>query len=181
MRANLAELAVAVVGAAEGAGGTDHLAAAAELLAPPCRLGAALSAVLLNHRIFCFDDAPVLLLGGSLGTNLSMWQPQVAALSGRFRLIAFDQRGHGTSLVPPTPYTVAELGADVVALMDALGVQRASYAGISIGGMAGIWLGARTRPIGSTGSRRCAPPPTLRPHRAGWSGPGSCVRRERPR
>lgn len=101
-----------------------------------------MSAVLLNHRIFGPDDAPVLLLGGSLGTNLSMWQPQVAALSGRFRLIAFDQRGHGSSPVPPTPYTVAELGADVVALMDDLGVQRASYAGISIGGMAGIWLGA---------------------------------------
>jgi 3-oxoadipate enol-lactonase len=101
-----------------------------------------LSAVLLNHRTFGPEDAPVLLLGGSLGANLSMWQPQVAALSARFRLIAFDQRGHGSSPVPPTPYTVAELGADVVALMDHLGVQRASYAGISIGGMAGIWLGA---------------------------------------
>ncbi len=71
-----------------------------------------------------------------------MWEPQIQALSARFRLIAFDQRGHGSSPVPPTPYTIAELGADVVALMDHLGVQRASYAGISIGGMAGIWLGA---------------------------------------
>jgi 3-oxoadipate enol-lactonase len=96
----------------------------------------------LNHRIIGPDDAPVLLLGGSLGTNLSMWQPQIDALSTRFRLVAFDHRGHGDSPVPPTPYTIADLGADVVALMDHLGVEHASYAGLSIGGMVGIWLGA---------------------------------------
>lgn len=103
---------------------------------------AALSPVLLNHELHGPEDAPVLLLGGSLGTNLSMWEPQIPALTAQFRVVTFDQRGHGHSPVPPAPYAVAELGADVVTLMDHLGLQRASYAGLSIGGMAGIWLGA---------------------------------------
>ena len=101
-----------------------------------------MSAPLLNHTIVGPPDAPVLLLGGSLGTNLSMWEPQLAALGRTHRVIAFDQRGHGGSPVPPTPYAMADLGADVVALLDHLGIRRASYAGLSIGGMAGIWLGA---------------------------------------
>jgi 3-oxoadipate enol-lactonase len=98
--------------------------------------------VALNHTIRGPKDGPVLLLGPSLGTNLAMWEPQVAALSDRFRVIAFDHRGHGRSPVPPAPYTIADLGGDVIALMDDLGIERAAYAGISIGGMAGIWLGA---------------------------------------
>jgi 3-oxoadipate enol-lactonase len=101
-----------------------------------------MSTVPLNHVITGPQRAPVLLLGGSLGTNLSMWEPQVSVLSRSHRVIAFDQRGHGASPVPPTPYAIAELGADVVALLDHLGIARASYVGISIGGMAGIWLGA---------------------------------------
>lgn len=101
-----------------------------------------MSAAALNHTIAGPDDGPVLLLGGSLGTNLSMWAPQIAALSRSHRVIAFDHRGHGGSPVPPGPYTIADLGADVVALMDRLGVEQASYVGLSIGGMAGIWLGA---------------------------------------
>jgi len=96
----------------------------------------------LNHEISGPEDAPVLLLGNSLGTNLSMWEPQVAVLSQRYRVITFDQRGHGASPVPLTPYAISDLGEDVVALMDQLGVGRASYVGLSIGGMAGIWLGA---------------------------------------
>jgi len=101
-----------------------------------------LSAVLLGHRIYGPEDAPVLLLGESLGTTASMWEPQIQALRGSFRLIAFDHRGHGSSPSPPTPYAIADLGADVVALMDHLGVERASYAGVSIGGMVGMWLAA---------------------------------------
>jgi 3-oxoadipate enol-lactonase len=96
----------------------------------------------LNHELSGPEDAPVLLLGNSLGTNLSMWEPQVAVLSQRYRVITFDQRGHGASPVPPAPYAIEDLGADVVALADHLGIARASYVGLSIGGMAGIWLGA---------------------------------------
>ena len=97
----------------------------------------------MHHQATGPRDAPVVILGNSLGTNLSMWEPQLAALSRAFRVITFDQRGHGKSPVPPGPYTIAQLGEDVVGLMDRLGVRRASYVGLSIGGMAGIWLGAR--------------------------------------
>lgn len=98
--------------------------------------------VALHHEVHGPADAPPLLLGGSLGTNLTMWEPQIEALSRDFRVIAFDQRGHGRSPAPPGPYSIADLGSDVVALLDTLGLERASYCGLSIGGMAGIWLGA---------------------------------------
>ena len=101
-----------------------------------------MSSVLLDHRISGPANAPVVLLGGSLGTNMTMWEPQLAALSRHHRVVAFDHRGHGGSPVPPAPYAIADLGQDVITLMDHLGVRRASYVGLSIGGMVGIWLGA---------------------------------------
>ncbi len=105
----------------------------------------AMSAMALNYEVAGptgIDDAAVLLLGGSLGATLRMWDPQVAGLSDRVRAVPFDHRGHGGSPVPPGPYTIAQMGEDVVALLDTLGVQRASYAGLSIGGMVGQWLAA---------------------------------------
>jgi 3-oxoadipate enol-lactonase len=88
------------------------------------------------------DGAPV-LLAGSLGTTHRMWDPQVAALTaaGR-RTIAYDQRGHGASPVPPGPYTIDDLGRDALALLDHLGLERAAFVGLSIGGMVGQWLAA---------------------------------------
>jgi 3-oxoadipate enol-lactonase len=100
------------------------------------------SPVLLHHELSGPEDAPPLLLGSSLGTNLSMWAPQVDALSRSFRVITFDHRGHGASPVPPGPYTISDLGEDVIALLDHLVIEHASYVGLSIGGMAGVWLGA---------------------------------------
>lgn len=88
------------------------------------------------------DDAPVLVLGPSLGTTSAMWDPQVPALAGRLRVVRYDTRGHGASPVPPGPYEIADLGADVLALLDRLGVERASFCGLSIGGMTGMWLAA---------------------------------------
>lgn len=96
----------------------------------------------LAHRIDGPDDAPVLLLGGSLGTTLEMWDPQVDELAQSLRIVRFDHRGHGRSPVPDGPYSIADLGGDVVALMDRLGIERAAYCGLSIGGMVGQWLGA---------------------------------------
>src|SRR5579884_2275752 len=88
----------------------------------PSRRGArAVTAVALHHAVSGPEDAPVLLLGGSLGTNLGMWEPQVRELSRRFRVVAFDQRGHGRSPSPPAPYAISDLGEDVLALMDQLG------------------------------------------------------------
>jgi 3-oxoadipate enol-lactonase len=88
------------------------------------------------------DGAPV-LLAGSLGTTHRMWDPQVAALTAAgHRTIAYDQRGHGASPVPPGPYAIADLGRDALALLDHLGLERAAFVGLSIGGMVGQWLAA---------------------------------------
>jgi 3-oxoadipate enol-lactonase len=86
------------------------------------------------------EDAPVLLLSNSLGTDLSMWDPQVGPLSERFRVIRYDTRGHGRSPVPEGPYDLADLGGDALALFDRLGVERAHVAGVSLGGMTAMWL-----------------------------------------
>ncbi|GAB3205103.1 3-oxoadipate enol-lactonase [Marinactinospora thermotolerans] len=96
----------------------------------------------VHHVIDGPEDAPVLILGGSLGSTLEMWEPQVADLARDLRVVRYDMRGHGRSPVPGGPYTIADLGADVVRLLDRLGVRRAHFAGLSIGGMTGMWLGA---------------------------------------
>ena len=97
--------------------------------------------MILHHRIDGSATAPPLLLGGSLGTTLEMWEGQLP-LAEHLRLVRFDHRGHGHSPVPPGPYEIADLGRDVIALLDELGLERASYCGLSLGGMVGMWLGA---------------------------------------
>jgi 3-oxoadipate enol-lactonase len=82
------------------------------------------------------------VLGNSLGTTAEIWDGQLAALCERFRVLRYDHRGHGRSEVPPGPYTLAELGQDLVALLDGLGVGRVSLCGTSLGGMVGMWLAA---------------------------------------
>jgi 3-oxoadipate enol-lactonase len=94
----------------------------------------------LNYEVTGSEDAPVVLLGSSLGTALGMWAPQVEVLSERFRVVAFDHRGHGGSEVPDGPYAMGDLGGDVLELLDELGVEQASYVGISLGGTVGLWL-----------------------------------------
>lgn len=89
------------------------------------------------------SDAPVLLLGSSLGTTGAMWEPQLAGLTSAFRVVRYDHRGHGGSPVPAGPYRLAELAGDVLALADRLGVARFHYAGLSLGGMVGMELAAR--------------------------------------
>jgi 3-oxoadipate enol-lactonase len=86
-------------------------------------------------------DAPVLVLSNSLGTDLTMWEPQIAALARKFRVVRYDTRGHGTSAVTPGPYAIDRLGRDVVGLLDHLEIERAHFCGLSLGGMTGIWLG----------------------------------------
>jgi 3-oxoadipate enol-lactonase len=88
------------------------------------------------------DDAPVVVLAGSLGSTLEMWDPQVAALAERFRVVRYDHRGHGKSPVVPGPFELADLGGDVVELLDRLGAERAHVVGLSLGGMVGMWLAA---------------------------------------
>ena len=97
-------------------------------------------AVKLHHALDGLPDGPALLLGGSLGTTLEMWEPQLAALEPIAQLVRFDIRGHGRSPVPAGPYRIDDLGRDVLRLMDDLQLERASYCGLSIGGMVGQWL-----------------------------------------
>ena len=86
-------------------------------------------------------DAPVLVLSNSLGTTIDMWLPQLPALLEHFQVLRYDTRGHGQSEVTPGPYSMAQLGGDVVALLDGLLIARAHFCGLSMGGMTGIWLG----------------------------------------
>jgi 3-oxoadipate enol-lactonase len=88
------------------------------------------------------DTAPVLMLSNSLGVDLSMWEPQVGPFSRHFRLVRYDRRGHGQSGVTPGPYTMEQLARDDLAILDALGIAKANFCGISMGGMVGQWLGA---------------------------------------
>jgi 3-oxoadipate enol-lactonase len=97
-------------------------------------------AVKLHHALDGAVDGPALLLGGSLGTTLEMWEPQRAALEPIAQLVRFDHRGHGRSPVPAGPYRIDDLGHDVLRLMDDLQLERANYCGLSIGGMVGQWL-----------------------------------------
>ena len=96
----------------------------------------------LHHESAGDERAPALVLGCSLGTAAAMWEPQVAALAEHLRVIRYDHRGHGASPVPPGPYEIEDLGRDVLALLDRLGIERASVGGVSLGGMVAMWLGA---------------------------------------
>ncbi|MBO9327974.1 3-oxoadipate enol-lactonase [Achromobacter xylosoxidans] len=86
-------------------------------------------------------DQPTLILSNSIGTTLHMWDAQIPALSRRFRVLRYDFRGHGASSVPAGPYSLDRLGRDVVELMDGLGIARAHFLGLSLGGIVGQWLG----------------------------------------
>ena len=99
-----------------------------------------MTAVDLHHVVEGPDDAPALVLLNSLGSTLAMWEPQIEALAARFRVVRCDTRGHGRSPVPPGPYSLADIGGDVVALLDTLGIARAHVAGVSLGGMTALWL-----------------------------------------
>jgi 3-oxoadipate enol-lactonase len=85
-------------------------------------------------------DSPPLMLSNSLGTNLHMWDDQAKALSKRFRVIRYDQRGHGRSAAPEGPYSIERLARDVIAILDALEVKQTHFCGLSMGGMTGMWL-----------------------------------------
>lgn len=99
--------------------------------------------VALHHESRGPAGAPAVLFGASLGTTSHMWDPQVDALSGRWRTIAFDTRGHGGSPLGDGPATVPDLAGDVLALADSLGIDAFGYCGLSLGGAIGQVLAAR--------------------------------------
>ncbi|UTY56533.1 alpha/beta fold hydrolase [Massilia sp. erpn] len=90
-----------------------------------------------------FDGAPglpVLMLSNSIATSHAMWDGQVAALAQRFRVLRYDTRGHGQSGAPAGAYSLDRLGRDVLELLDALGIGRVHFLGLSLGGFIGQWL-----------------------------------------
>jgi 3-oxoadipate enol-lactonase len=95
----------------------------------------------LEYRLDGPAEAPVLMLSNSLGTSLAMWEPQMPALTGHFRVLRYDARGHGRSSVPPGDYAIAQMGEDALALLRHVGARRAHFCGLSMGGMVGMWLG----------------------------------------
>jgi 3-oxoadipate enol-lactonase len=85
-------------------------------------------------------DGPPLVLASSLGTTRAMWDPNVAALAARYRVVRYDHPGHGGSAAGPR--TIEGFARAALALADDLGLDRFSFCGLSLGGMVGMWLGA---------------------------------------
>ena len=88
----------------------------------------------INYQVDGRDGAPWLVLSNSLATNLAMWDDQARELGRAFRVLRYDQRGHGATEAPAGRYTFELLIADALALMDALGIKQAHFAGVSMGG-----------------------------------------------
>lgn len=94
-----------------------------------------------HHRIDG-EDGPLVVLASSLGTTLAMWDDLAADLAADHRVLRYDHRGHGESVVPPGPCSMGQLSRDVLDLLDAVGEPSASFCGLSLGGCVGQWLGA---------------------------------------
>jgi 3-oxoadipate enol-lactonase/4-carboxymuconolactone decarboxylase len=94
-------------------------------------------------RVDGFPGAPVLVLANSLGTTADMWAPQIRALSARFRVVRYEHRGHGGTEAPPGPYSIEDLGGDLLSVLDAVGAAKASVMGLSLGATTALWLATR--------------------------------------
>ena len=95
----------------------------------------------LHYEVTGPADGTPVVLSGSLGSDVRMWEPQVEPLvAAGFRVIRYDHRGHGASPAPAGPYSLPELAADALALLDRLELRRVSWVGLSLGGMVGMWL-----------------------------------------
>jgi 3-oxoadipate enol-lactonase len=89
------------------------------------------------------EGAPVVLFSNSLGTDLSMWDRQSDALCRDFRVLRYDSRGQGQSVVSPSPYSIDNLADDVLVLLQDLGIHVVDFCGLSMGGMIGMSLATR--------------------------------------
>ncbi|HEV8094252.1 MAG TPA: 3-oxoadipate enol-lactonase [Burkholderiales bacterium] len=90
-----------------------------------------------NYELHGKEGLPWLVLSHSLACSVRMWDEQIAAFRDRYRILAYDTRGHGSSDAPGGPYTLELLADDLKALLDRLGIARAHYCGLSMGGMIG--------------------------------------------
>ena len=96
--------------------------------------------ITFNYQVDGAQGAPWLMFSNSLATNLTMWDAQARALGSRFRILRYDQRGHGMTEAPAGPYPFSMLLADAVALMDALEIRRTHFCGLSLGGATALGL-----------------------------------------
>lgn len=94
----------------------------------------------INYQTFGDTANPALIFSNSLGTNFKMWQAQIDFFQQDFFVICYDTRGHGASSAPQGPYSIDQLGQDVVNLLDHLNLEKATFCGISMGGLTGQWL-----------------------------------------
>jgi 3-oxoadipate enol-lactonase / 4-carboxymuconolactone decarboxylase len=95
------------------------------------------------YRIEGRGDRPALVLSHSLGCDHTLWEEVVSTLAPHFRVLRYDTRGHGATEVTPGDYSIELLAKDVLALVDALGIERFALCGLSLGGMIGQRIGAR--------------------------------------
>jgi 3-oxoadipate enol-lactonase len=87
-------------------------------------------------------SGPVLVFSNSLGTDHRLWDRQMPAVEGRFRVIRYEACGHGVSDPPRSRVTIDQLGQDLIALLDHLEIDRAAVCGCSLGGVIALWLSA---------------------------------------
>lgn len=100
--------------------------------------------VVLSHSLIGDPAKPMVVMSSALGTSRAMWEAQ-HPLGSEFSLLLYDHRGLGDSPAPQGPYTVEDLGTDVIALLDTIGAESVSFCGVSLGGMVGLWLAAHHR------------------------------------
>jgi 3-oxoadipate enol-lactonase len=96
----------------------------------------------LHYRLDGNEHAPVLVLPSSLGTSTELWTDNIEYWGERFRILRFDQRGHGGSESPPGPYSLGDLGRDLMGLLDELELERVTLCGLSLGGATAMWVAA---------------------------------------
>jgi 3-oxoadipate enol-lactonase len=96
----------------------------------------------LSYRIDGSGNAPAVVLVNSIGLTTILWNHQRPAFERDFRVVCYDQRGHGSSEIFPAPYSIADLGGDLVTLLDELDISRASICGLSLGGLVATWTAA---------------------------------------
>jgi 3-oxoadipate enol-lactonase len=106
---------------------------------------ATISGVALHYELDGDPRAPVVMLSNALGATLNMWEPQLAVLSTRYRVLRYDCRGHGQSAIVPGPCSIGELGNDAIGLLDHLGIAQVDLCGLSMGGLIAMWMATQHR------------------------------------
>lgn len=101
-----------------------------------------LNGIAMHVRCDGERQRPAVVLSNSLGTDLTMWDAQAAVLAARFYVVRYDTRGHGGSATGTAPCTIDLLGADLLAVLDHVGIECAHVLGLSMGGVIAQWIGA---------------------------------------